>query len=514
MALNSEASSIAEGGLAFKSSAGRWLIAVSVAGSGMAFLDGTVVSIALPGIGRDLDTSTAALQWIVNGYLLTLASLILLGGALGDKYGRRRIFLLGVGLFTLASLLCASAPDATTLIVARLLQGIGGALLTPGSLAIIEASFRPDDRAPAIGAWSGLSGVATALGPVVGGWLIGAISWRAIFLINLPIGLFVTWAGLRHVPESRDPTATEAIDVRGAAVAAVGLAGVTFALIEAPDQDASGAVVAAGAVAAGAFVAFFLLERRVSAPMLPLGIFASRTFSAANAITFLVYAALGGFFFLFVAFLQVTLGYSPLAAGAATLPVTFIMLGFSAKAGALAQRIGPRLPLTLGSLIIAAGLLAMAMLDDSSSYLTSILPMVVGFGVGLTLIVAPVTATVLAAVDSRHAGIASAINNAVARIANLLAVAILPLVAGLTHGDFVDPAKMTDGFQLSMVICAALAALGGAIAWLTISPRVLAVEAEPDGDTPAALGTDYSCAVNGPPLRPGREGDCTPALSA
>lgn len=514
MAPNSEASSIAEGGLAFKSSAGRWLIAVSVAGSGMAFLDGTVVNIALPDIGRDLDTSTAALQWIVNGYLLTLASLILLGGALGDKYGRRRIFLLGVGLFTLASLLCAAAPDATTLIVARLLQGIGGALLTPGSLAIIEASFRPDDRAPAIGAWSGLSGVATALGPLVGGWLIGAISWRAIFLINLPIGLFVTWAGLRHVPESRDPMATEAIDVRGAAVAAVGLAGVTFALIEAPDQGGSGAVVAAGAVGVGALVAFFLLERRVSAPMLPLGIFASRMFSAANAITFLVYAALGGLFFLFVAFLQVTLGYSPLAAGAATLPVTFLMLGFSAKAGALAQRIGPRLPLTLGSLIIAASLLAMAMLDDSSSYLTSILPMVVGFGVGLTLIVAPVTATVLAAVDSRHAGIASAINNAVARIANLLAVAILPLVAGLTHEDFVDPAKMTGGFQLSMVICAALAALGGAIAWLTISPCVLAVEAEPDGDTPAGLGTDYSCAVNGPPLRPGREGDCTPALSA
>jgi MFS family permease len=241
--------------------------------------------------------------------------------------------------------------------------------------------------------------------------------------------------------------------------------------------------------------------------MLPSGIFASRMFSAANAITFLVYAALGGFFFLFVAFLQVTLGYSPLAAGAATLPVTLIMLAFSAKAGAAAQHSGPRVPLTLGSLIIAASLLAMAMLDDSSRYPTSILPMVVGFGGGLTLIVAPVTATVLAAVDSGHVGIASAINNAVARIANLLAVAILPLVAGLTHEDFVDPAKMTDGFQLSMVICAALAALGGAIAWLTISPQVLAVEAEPGGDTPAALGTDYSCAVNGPPVRLGREGD-------
>ena len=222
------------GGLAYESAAGRWVLAVAVLGSGLAFLDGTVVNVALPAIGEDLDASTGALQWIINGYLLTLASLILLGGSLGDRLGRRRVFVLGVGLFTAASLLCAVAPSATLLIVARLLQGVGGALLTPGSLAMIESTFRPADRARAIGAWSGLGGVAAALGPLLGGYLIEAISWRAIFLINLPIGLLVIAMAGRHVPETRDPTATGRLDVLGAVLAAVGLAGTTYALIEAP----------------------------------------------------------------------------------------------------------------------------------------------------------------------------------------------------------------------------------------------------------------------------------------
>ncbi len=499
-------------GIAFESGAGRWLLTVAVAGSGMAFLDGTVVNVALPDIGRDLGASTSALQWILNGYLLTLASLILLGGSLGDRYGRRKIFVLGVGLFTAASLLCAVAPSAELLIFARLVQGVGGALLTPGSLAILEASFRPGDRARAIGAWSGLGGVAGALGPLVGGYLIGAISWRAIFVINLPIGIFVAWAATRHVPETSDPMATGRIDLPGAVLAALGLAGTTYALIEAPGQGASAAVLVSAVGGVLALVAFFVGERRSPNPMLPLEIFRSRQFSAANGVTFVVYAALGGVFFLLVSFLQISMGYTPIEAGAASLPVTLLMLLFSARSGALAQRIGARLPLALGPLIIAAGLLWMTGIEPGDSYLTSILPPVIVFGAGLTLVVAPVTATVLAAADSRHSGIASGVNNAVARVAGLLAVAVLPIVAGLTGDSFYDPEKMTDGFHMAMVVCAAIAALGGVLAWLTISAEVLHAEPEPGGDTPERLAEDFTCGVDGPPLRPAREADCELAL--
>jgi EmrB/QacA subfamily drug resistance transporter len=507
----SESPAPAPSGVAFESGAGRWLLAVAVAGSGMAFLDGTVVNVALPDIGRDFNASTSSLQWILNGYLLTLASLILLGGSLGDRYGRRRIFVLGVGLFTAASLLCAVSPSVEFLIGARMLQGVGGALLTPGSLAIIEASFRPTDRARAIGAWSGLGGVATAFGPLLGGYLIGAISWRAIFVINLPIGIFVAWAASEHVPESSDPMATGRIDIRGAVLAALGLAGTTYALIEAP-SGASAAVLVAAIGGVLALVAFFLAERRSTSPMLPLEIFRSRQFSAANGVTFVVYAALGGFFFLLVAFLQISMGYTPIEAGAASLPVTLLMLAFSARAGALAQRIGPRLPLTLGPLIIAAGLLMMMGIEPGNSYLTAILPPIVVFGAGLTLVVAPVTATVLAAADMRHSGIASGVNNAVARVAGLLAVAVLPAAAGITGDSFYDPGKMTDGFHTAMAICAVLAVLGGVLAWFTIAATVLHTEPEPGGDTPERLGEDFSCGVNGPPLRPGREADCEPVV--
>ena len=497
-------------GVAFRSGAGRWLLWVAVLGSGMAFLDGTVVNIALPDIGRDFDAGTSSLQWILNGYLLTLASLILLGGSLGDRYGRRRVFVLGVLLFTAASLLCAVSPSAEFLIAARMLQGIGGALLTPGSLALIEASFQPGDRARAIGAWSGLGGVATALGPLLGGYLIGAVSWRAIFLINLPLGLFVAWAAGRHVPESSDPQVSGHLDLRGAVLTALGLAGTTYALIEAPDQGASAAVLVAGIGGMLALAAFFAGERRSPNPMLPLEIFSSRQFSAANAVTFVVYAALGGFFFLLVAFLQISMGYTPVEAGAASLPVTLLMLAFSARAGMLAQRIGARIPLTVGPLVIAAGLLMLTGVSPGDEYVTAILPGVVVFGLGLTLVVAPVTATVLAAADTRHSGIASGVNNAVARVGGLLAVAVLPVAAGLTGDSFYDPAKMTDGFHMAMVVCAVLAAAGGAIAWLTISSEVLHAEPEPEGDTPERLASDYSCGVTGPPLRPGREAECVP----
>lgn len=488
-------------GIAYQSGRGRWVLGVAIAGSGMAFLDGTIVNVALPDIGRDFDASTSSLQWILNGYLLALASLILLGGSLGDRYGRRRVFVAGAVLFTAASVLCAVSPNVGLLIAARILQGVGGALLTPGSLAMIEASFRREDRPRAIGAWSGLTGVAAAVGPLLGGYLVDAVSWRATFLINVPLGALVV-ATAHHVPESRDPTAHGHLDARGALLAALALGATTYALIEGPDDGLTPSIVVIAGVGLVALAAFLLAERRSPNPMLPLGIFASRQFSAANVVTFVVYAALGGMFFLLVSFLQISLGYSPIAAGAALLPQTVLMLLLSARSGALAQRIGPRIPLTVGPLMIAAGMLLMTRIDPGDSYVASVLPAVIVFGLGLTLVASPVTATALAAVDASHAGIASGVNNAVARVANLLAVAVLPLVAGITGDSFYDPAAMTDGFHIAMLTCAALAAAGGAVAWLTISNDALAAEPERRGQPPIAVPTHYTCAVAGPPWQP------------
>jgi EmrB/QacA subfamily drug resistance transporter len=484
----------------FGSGAGRWVLAVTVLGSGMAFLDGTVVNVALPDIGRDLNASTSALQWILNGYVLTLASLILLGGSLGDRYGRRRVFVLGIGLFTLSSLLCALAPTVELLIAARLLQGIGGALLTPGSLSMIESSFQPSDRSRAIGAWSGMSGVASALGPLLGGYLVVAVSWRAVFLINIPVGVIVIAMANRHLPETSDPTAAGRLDFRGAALGALGLAGTTYALIEAPGQGASALVLVAGIGGVLSLVSFLFAERRSPNPMMPLRMFSSRQFSGANLVTFLVYAALGGFFFLFVSFLQISMGYSPIGAGAASMPVTALMLVLSARSGALAQRIGARIPLTVGPLVIALGLILMTGIEPGDSYLTDVLPAVTVFGLGLTLVVAPVTSTVLAAADARHAGVASGINNAVSRVGGLLAVAVLPVIAGLTGDSFYDQTKMTDGFHTAMLACAGLSAAGGIVAWLTISPAAPEAEPEARGEKPA-----YSCSIAGTPLRPASE---------
>jgi EmrB/QacA subfamily drug resistance transporter len=483
--------------VSLESAKGRWVLAVAVLGSGMAFLDGTIVNVALPTIGRDLGASTSALQWILSGYLLTLASLILLGGSLGDRLGRRRVFVAGAVLFSAASVLCALAPNVGTLIAARLVQGVGGALLTPGSLALIEASFRREDRPRAIGAWSGLTGIATALGPLVGGYLIDAASWRAAFLINVPLGAFVVLFA-HHVPESRDPSAHGKLDVPGAVLVALALAGSTYALIEGP-HGVSPLVILAGAGGVVALVAFLVVERRAANPMVPLGIF-SRQFSAANLVTFVVYAALGGVFFLLVAFLQISMGYSPIAAGAASLPETLLMLLLSERAGALAQRIGPRLPLTIGPLLVAAGMLLMTQINPGDGYVQSVLPAVVVFGLGVTLVASPITATVLAAAGESHSGVASGVNNAVARVASLLAVAILPLIAGLTGDRFYVPSDMTHGFHVAMIASAGLAAVGGVVAWLTIDNNVLAGEAVPDTAHQPAAG-QFSCAVAGPPLR-------------
>ncbi|MEO3841376.1 MFS transporter [Streptomyces sp. CNZ287] len=478
--------------------AGRWLLTAVVIGSGITFLDATVVNVALPTIGDELGASLGGLQWTVNGYTLTLAALILLGGALGDRYGRRRIFIFGTVWFAVASLLCALAPNVGILIAARTLQGIGGALLTPGSLALIQASFAPEDRARAIGVWSGLAGIASALGPLLGGWLVEAASWRWVFAINVPLAAVVVAVAARHVPESRDETATGRFDWTGAALGALGLAGVTYALIAAPGKGVSALLLAASsAVGVASLAAFVCVQRRSSHPMLPTGIFGSRQFTAANLVTFVVYAALGGVTFFLVLDLQIAAGYSPIAAGSALLPVTLIMLALSERSGKLSERIGPRIPMTVGPAICAGGLLLMLRIGgpgDNVSYVREVLPGVVLFGFGLATTVAPLTATVLGAVEDRHSGIASGVNNAVARAAGLLAVAALPLAAGLSGNDYRNPGAFGDGFRVALLICAALLAGGAVLSWLTIrSPKKPAVPAEPP--------CHVHCAVAGPPLQ-------------
>ena len=475
----------------------RWVLLATVLGSGMAFLDATVVNVALPTIGADLNASVAGLQWVINGYTLTLASLILLGGSLGDRFGRRRIFLLGTVWFAGASLLCGVAPTSEALVAARALQGIGGALLTPGSLAILQASFAMSDRGRAVGAWSGLSGVAAATAPFVGGWLIDLGSWRPIFLINVPLAVAVVVVSLRHVPETRDAAGVRGIDVPGALLTVIGLAAVTWALIEAGERGATTGVLLSGAIGLGSLAGFVAAERRVRHPMLPLEIFRSWQFSAANLVTFIVYASLSIMFFLFVVHLQQVLGYSPLQAGAATLPVTGLMLALSAPAGMLADRIGPRLPMTIGPLGIAAGLALMSRVQAEATYLGTILPGLLVFGLGLSLTVAPLTATVLAAATSKHAGIASGVNNAISRGAGLLAVAAIPGLTGLTGDAYRDPAIFASGFRAAMRISAALAAAGGLLAWLSIRNEV----ARPADSRPSArLDRHHHCAVDGAPL--------------
>ncbi len=483
-------------GLRLSSPAGRWALAATVLGTGVAFLDSTVVNVALPRIGEDLSAPLGGLQWIITGYTLSLAGLILLGGALGDRYGRRKVFLIGVVWFAVASLLCAIAPNIGILVAARILQGIGGALLTPGSLALIQASFEPGDRARAVGAWSGLSGVAAAVGPFLGGWLIEGPGWRWVFLINLPLAVLVVAVTLRHVPESRNDEATGRFDVPGAVLAASALAGITYALIAAPDAPAWALVTGvAGAVLAAAFVA---VERRQTNPMLPMSVFSSRQFSAVNVVTLAVYAALGAIFFFLTLQLQIVSGFSPIAAGAALLPVTLLMLALSSRAGGLAQRIGPRWPMVAGTAVAAAGVLLLSRIGAGSSYLIDVLPGATLFGLGLSAVVAPLTATVLASADARLAGVASGVNNAVARTAQLLAVAGLPLAVGLSGGDYRDPTVFTNGFQLAMYVCAGLLLGGSALSYAMISDNALAeTPARPDVVRPQRV---VHCAVDGPPV--------------
>ncbi|UFR03700.1 MFS transporter [Streptomyces sp. Go40/10] len=445
---------------------GRWTLFTTVLGSGMAMLDSTVVNVALPRIGRDLDTDLAALQWTVNAYMVTLAGLILLGGSLGDRYGRRKVFLLGVVWFAAASLLCGLAVNAVMLIAARALQGVGGALLTPGSLALIQASFHPDDRSRAVGLWSGFGGIGAAVGPFLGGWLVTGPGWRWVFLLNVPLALLCVPVALRHVPESADERAHGRFDVLGAALGALALALLTYALIEARAGSLAVALTAAAGLASA--LAFVQVERHRPDPMLPPGIFASRQFTAVNLVTLCVYAAFGGFFFLTALQLQVVVGYSPLAAGTALLPTTALMLLFSSRSGALADRTGPRLPLTVGPLLCAAAMLLMLRVGAGADYPTDVLPALLVMGAGMVTLVAPLTATVLASVDTARAGLASGINNAAARAAGLVAVAALPLLAGMGPDAYRSATAFDAAFDRAMPICAGTLLLGSALAFTLV----------------------------------------------
>ena len=487
----------------FASPQGRWLLLASILGSGLAGIDATVVNVALPAIGRSFDTSFTTLQWTVTAYAFTLAAFILLGGGLGDRLGRRRVFVVGVVWFAAASLLCGLAPSAGVLVAARALQGIGAALLTPGSLAMLQASFVPEDRARAIGAWSGLGGVATAIGPFLGGWLVDVASWRWVFLINLPLAALVVWIALHHVPESRDANADAHLDPAGAVLGAVALGGISFALIEA--GSGGGMAVPAGLVGVVAAVAFVVVERRSAHPMLPPEVFRSAQFTAANIVTFVVYAAIGVVFFLLVIQLQVVAGYGPIAAGTALLPITLVMLTLSSRSGELAARIGPRLQMSVGPLVCAGGLLLLLRIGRDASYLGDVVPAVVVIGLGLATMVAPLTATALASAPDEHAGLASGVNNAVARTGGLVAVAGIPTLAGLDGRVYADPVAFGDGFATAVWVCVGLMVLGGVLAGALIHNKVLESADEPapvpePAHTPGHARSLSHCGVGAPPL--------------
>jgi EmrB/QacA subfamily drug resistance transporter len=430
----------------------RWVLVAAVIGSSMAFIDGTVVNVALPAIQRELQASAFQAQWVVESYALFLAALLLVGGSLGDRFGRRRVFAIGLAIFGVASLACAASRDVHQLIAARAVQGVGAALLVPGSLALISATFDEGERGRAIGTWSGASGITAALGPVLGGYLVDHWSWAWAFLINLPFALIVLAITWRHVPESRNPKAAPSLDIGGALLVTIGLGGVVYAFIEAPTQRWSAPLVLAALVGGvAALVAFIVAERRHAAPMLPLALFRNRNFSGANLLTLWLYAALGGgLFFLPLNMIQVQ-GYSATAAGAALLPFIVIMFVLSRWAGRLVDRVGPRRPLTIGPLIAAAGFAALALPGSGGSYWTSFLPGIVVLGLGMAITVAPLTTTVMNAVGPDAAGTASGVNNAVSRVAALLAIAIFGGVMAWAFEGALDAALQAAQLPADLV---------------------------------------------------------------
>jgi len=462
---------------------GRGVLAVTILGSGMAFLDSTIANVATKRIGQEFNAGFGALQWIQNGYLLPLASLILLGGSLGDRLGRRRVYLVGVAWFAAASLLCAISPNVETLIAARALQGIGGALLTPGSLAIISSAFAQEDRAAAVGAWSGLGGVATAIGPFLGGWLVQDVSWRWAFGINVPFAVAVIVLGLKYVPESRSEHRQTHLDVPGTLLVATGLGALTYGMTSAGSDGWNAgptSVVLSGLVLLAVFV---VVERHTKQPLVALDLFANRSFSGSNVMTFMTYGALGALLFVLVLHLQISAGYGALAAGISTLPITVVLLLLSARSGALAARIGPRLQMTAGPLICAVGLLMTTRIDSHHRfYPTDVLPGILVFALGLATFVAPLTATVMGSAPPDEVGVASGINNAVARAASLLAVAVLPPLAGLHGEGYRQVSVMVHGYRVVAISAAVLLGVAALVVVLTVgNPARVVVTADQEG---------------------------------
>ena len=449
---------------------GRWLVAASILGSGAVFLEGTVVNVALPAMVRDLHLGIAGLQWVVNAYLLTLSALMLLGGALGDRTRRSRVFALGALGFAAASGACALAPNLAVLVVCRLLQGIAGALLIPNSLALVESAFEGEERGSAIGQWAAGSAVSTAIGPLAGGLLVDTLSWRWVFAAVVPFGLASAAIALWRVPSEPSPREKVPLDWFGTVLITLALAGLIGGLTAGPDAGFGSALVISALAGGAVFAAVFIVhEYRQKHPVLPLDIFRNREFSGANATTLLVYAALSALLLLLMLQLQRVLGYSALEAGAALLPVNAIMLGASAPAGRLAGRIGARIPMTAGALIAAVGMALFARVLPGTSYVRATLPAVIVFGCGLALFVAPLTSAVLGAVEQSQVGVASAVNNAVSRLGGLLATAVVPLAAGIAGGGALQPAVLSHGFVRGMWISAGLCTAGAAVAWTTIN---------------------------------------------
>ena len=445
-------------------SSGPWILVGTIIGSGMAFIDSTVTNVALPALQQDLNATAVDAQWIVESYALLLAALILVGGSLGDHYGRRKIYALGIALFALASVACGLAMSPGQLIAARAVQGIGGALLVPGSLAIISASFEGERRGKAIGTWSGFSGITAALGPILGGYLVENVSWRAAFLINVPLAVVVLYVVFRHVPESRDPDARK-LDFPGAFLATLGLGGIVYGLIESSNRGFDDPLVL-GALLLGvaALVAFVLVERRSPEPMMPLNLFKSRNFSGANLLTLLLYAGLGGSLYFFPFVLIQVHGYSATAAGSAFLPFIVITFLMSRWAGGLVTRYGAKLPLVIGPSIAAVGFVLFAVPGTVGSYWTTFFPAVVVQGLGMSLVIAPLTTTALNSVEGRHSGLASGVNNAVSRTAGLLSIAVLGIFVFASFSSGLD--SRTESVDLTQEQRAALESekvdLGGA----------------------------------------------------